>query len=91
MLSNNNLQVVVSLSDLKELWHSWLDEYQNQQDTTPSKTVDDGELMTPTQFAHKNHVSKTTIWRWVKSGVLKQTIIGSKVYYRQSDLKLREG
>lgn len=87
---NNNVQYVINADELKELFRSWYLEFEAMQKLANNKE-DDGELMTPTQFAQKNNVSKTTIWRWVKSGVLHQTIIGSKVYYRQSDLKLKEG
>ena len=87
---SSNVQYVVNADELKELLRSWFVEFQSLQKPAHNKE-DDGELLTPSQFAQRNHVSKTTIWRWVKSGVLQQTIIGSKVYYRQSDLKLKEG
>jgi len=27
------------------------------------------------------------LWRWCQAGILKKTVIGGKVYYKDSDLK----
>ncbi len=86
---SSNIQYVVNADELKELLRCWFEEFQSLQKSAQNNE-DEGELLTPTEFADKNKVSKTTIWRWVKSGVLRQTIIGNKVYYRQCDLKIIE-
>lgn len=39
----------------------------------------------PAQFAEKWQVDKSTLWRWVKEGKLKKTVIGGKVFYKDSD------
>ena len=41
----------------------------------------------PAQFAERWQVDKSTLWRWVKEGKLKKTVIGGKVFYKDSDLK----
>lgn len=46
---------------------------------------------TPAEFAERHRVDKSTLWRWNRDGLLKKTIIGGKVFYRDSDLKVKEG
>ena len=41
---------------------------------------------TPTEFAQRNGVDKSTLHRWRKAGILKPYYVGSKLYYRDSDL-----
>lgn len=45
---------------------------------------------TPAEFAKRWRVDKSTLWRWVRNGKLKKTIVGGKVFYKDSDLK-KEG
>lgn len=44
-------------------------------------------LYTPDEFAERWHVSKSTLWRWVREGKLKKTCVNKKVFYKDSDLK----
>lgn len=46
---------------------------------------------TPAEFAERHRVDKSTLWRWNRDGLLRKTIIGGKVFYRDSDLKKKEG
>ena len=46
---------------------------------------------TPAEFAERHRVDKSTLWRWNRDGLLKRTIIGGKVFYRDSDLTKKEG
>lgn len=46
---------------------------------------------TPAEFAERHRVDKSTLWRWNRDGLLKKTIIGGKVFYRDSDLMKKEG
>jgi hypothetical protein len=52
---------------------------------------DPEQLYTPTEFAKRHHVTASTLWRWCKAGVLKRTIIGGTVFYKDSNLKIEEG
>lgn len=45
---------------------------------------------TPSEFAARHRVDKSTLWRWNRDGLLKKTIIGGKVFYRDSDLSIRK-
>ncbi len=45
---------------------------------------------TPAEFAARHRVDKSTLWRWNQEGLLKKTIIGGKVFYRDSDLSVRK-
>ena len=46
---------------------------------------------TPSQFAERWQVDKSTLWRWVKEGKLTKTVIGGKVFYKDSDLRKEGG
>ena len=46
---------------------------------------------TPAEFAERHRVDKSTLWRWNRDGLLKKTVIGGKIFYKDSDLKRKEG
>lgn len=49
------------------------------------------QIFTPKEFAERHRVDVSTLWRWCKAGLLSKTIVGTKVYYRDCDLKIKEG
>ncbi len=49
------------------------------------------KLYTPSQFAQRHGVDRSTLWRWRKAGLLKATIVGTKTYYKDKDLMTMEG
>ena len=78
---NVPLQVVVNVADLKELFLDWKEESeQNRQKETDI-------LLTPDEVASKYRISKVTLWRWAKGGLLKPVKMGRKSIYRQSDIE----
>ena len=78
---NVPLQVVVNVADLKELFLDWKEESdQNRQTVTEL-------LMTPDEVASKYRISKVTLWRWAKEGLLKPVKMGRKSFYRQIDIE----
>lgn len=78
---NVPLQVVVNVADLKELFLDWKEESeQNRQKETDI-------LLTPDEVASKYRISKVTLWRWAKDGLLKPVKMGRKSFYRQSDIE----
>lgn len=82
-IANQNvpLQVVVNVADLKELFLDWKEESeQNRQKETDI-------LLTPDEVASKYRISKVTLWRWAKDGLLKPVKMGRKSFYRQSDIE----
>ena len=42
---------------------------------------------TPAEFAKRWRVDKSTLWRWVRDGKLSKTVVGGKVFYKDSDLR----
>lgn len=44
-------------------------------------------LLTPTEVAEKYRISKVTLWRWDKMGLLAPIKMGRKSFYRQSDIE----
>lgn len=78
---NVPLQVVVNVADLKELFLDWKEESElNRKKETET-------LLTPDEVASKYRISKVTLWRWAKDGLLKPVKMGRKTFYRQSDIE----
>lgn len=87
LLNNGtNVQIVVNFLDLKEAFLQWCEEQKQQQ------PEEEEQYLTAKETADRLHVDVTTLWRWDKTGYLKKVKLGSKPYYRVSDIKkLMEG
>ena len=79
--SNSQIQLVLNKADLKELFLEWKEESElNRKKETET-------LLTPDDVASKYRISKVTLWRWAKDGLLKPVKMGRKSFYRQSDIE----
>ena len=79
--SNSQIQLVLNKADLKELLLEWKEESElNRKKETET-------LLTPDEVASKYRISKVTLWRWAKDGLLKPVKMGRKSFYRQSDIE----
>ena len=81
-----SMQLVITAANLKEFALS----VANEVKSAGINNKEDDTLYSPDEFARKHHVSKSTLWRWRQAGILTQTKVGGKVYYRESNLKLVE-
>lgn len=73
--------MVLNKADLKELFLEWKEESElNRKKETET-------LLTPDEVASKYRISKVTLWRWAKDGLLKPVKMGRKSFYRQSDIE----
>ena len=86
MSMSPSMQLVITAADLKEFALS----VANEVKSAGINNKEDDTLYSPDEFARKHHVSKSTLWRWRQAGILTQTKVGGKVYYRESNLKLVE-
>lgn len=90
MQAGANVQLVVSVADLKELFNEWQDERDAMQ---PAPKED--RLLSADEAASILNVSSVTLWRWAKMGYLKPIKAGRKVHYWHSSidnlLKQKEG
>lgn len=77
----SNTLFIATYADLRDAMYSVLAEIEEQKRDGHEK------LYTPTEFAEKHKVTKMTLNRWVRAGILKQTRYGGKVFYKESDLK----
>lgn len=75
------LQLVVDVMDLKELFLNW------QEEMVQKPQKEESPLLTPTEVTEKYRVSKVTLWRWDKMGLLVPIKMGRKSFYRQSDIE----
>ena len=79
--SNSQIQLVLNKADLKELFLEWKEESElNRKKETET-------LLTPDEGESKYRISKVTLWRWAKDGLLKPVKMGRKSFYRQSDIE----
>lgn len=78
---NSQIQLVLNKADLKELFLEWKEESElNRKKETET-------LLIPDEVASKYRISKVTLWRWAKDGLLKPVKMGRKSFYRQSDIE----
>ncbi len=84
--SGANIQLVINALDLKEAFLAW------QEELGTSQPKQDETYLTTKEAAEKCGVDVSTLWRWDKIGYLKKVKLGSKPYWRLSDIeKLMEG
>lgn len=83
MNAGANVQLVVNVTDLKELFLEW------QSEIEASKQVEKEEEYKTPAFAAEfcGGVDRSTLWRWAKSGYLVPVKVGAKSFYRMSDLE----
>ena len=82
-----NVQIVLSASDLKTVFRNVLSEFLAEQ-----QEKKEDQLVPRSAANDRLHVDDSTLWRWDKSGYLKAIRIGRAVYYKESDIKrLEEG
>ena len=79
--SGGNVQVVVNATDLKEFALDLISEAKLHNARQPEE-----KAYTPTEFAQKHNVDKSTLWRWCKAGILTPTRVGGKVFYYEKNL-----
>lgn len=79
--SNSQIQLVLNKADLKELFLEWKEE------SELNRKKEKETLLTPDEVASKYRISKVTLWRWAKDGLLKPVKMGRKSFYRQMDIE----
>lgn len=86
--SESNVQIVVTLSDLKEFALTIVSEAMAAKEAEKKEE----KYLTPDDVADMVGVSKNTLWRWVKKKYLIPIKFGRKSFYKQSDInKILEG
>ena len=82
---NQNVQLVVSASDLRELVNEWYDEREAQKEAE-RKSIVESERISKTDAEKTLGVTSATLWRWAKSGYLVPIKVGRKNVYLKSDI-----
>ena len=83
--SKENVLMVVSLNDLKELFNHIIDEREAEKQAV-ADNEHDNELVGADDTAKILNVKKNTLWRWSKSGYLVPIKVGRKNVYLKSDI-----
>lgn len=77
-----NVQLVVNVTDLKELFLEW------QAEAEANKIAEKEEVYkTVEEAAAILHRDRSSLWRWAKSGYLIPIKVGAKLFYRMSDIE----
>ena len=82
---NQNVQLVVSASDLRELVNEWYDEHEAQKEAE-RKSTEDKQRITKSEVKKALSVTDATLWRWAKSGYLVPIKVGRKNVYLKSHI-----
>ena len=79
--SNAQLQVVLNITDLRELFLEW------QEQAAEAQNTKDEIYLTPDEVVKMYRVSKVTLWRNTKAGYWPAPVkVGRKTLYRKSDM-----
>lgn len=79
--SNAQVQVVLNITDLRELFLEW------QEQATETPNTKEETFLTPNEVAKMYRVSKVTLWRNTKAGYWPAPVkVGRKTLYRKSDM-----
>lgn len=84
---NNNVILQVSLEDLKKFAQEILIGAKSIAMIEAEAAASGDQLLTVEEAARLLAVSKMTLYRWDKSGILKKVEIGGKRRYRKSDIE----
>lgn len=84
-LVNNprQFQLVVNAADLKEMFLSWVEDWQEKQ----SRQEKEEKFLTREEVCGLLNVTKPTLWRWQKKKYLTPVKVGNRPLYRQSDIE----
>lgn len=88
--SKENVLLVVSMSDLKELFNHIIDEREAEKQAV-ADNKHDNELVNADDTAKILGVKTNTLWRWGRSGYLIPVKIGRKSFYKQADIDRIKG
>lgn len=82
----SNVQYVISHDDLMAFAEELIKGASNQHAAPAVKKAEE-PIYTAGEFAKKYGVNLSTLWRWRKAGIVKETRIGGRVYFRDSDVQ----
>ena len=82
---NQNVQLVVSASDLREIVNEWCDEREAQREAERNY-VKEVERVTSMDAEKILGVTPATLWRWSKTGYLVPIKVGRRNVYLKSDI-----
>ena len=91
MTNKRNVQLVVSLDDLRTIFAEWRDEQKEKEQQTIKEKENEGYLTT-VEVCKMLDVTKPTLWRWAQVKYLVPVKVGRKNYYKVADIEaLRKG
>lgn len=82
---NQNVQLVVTASDLREIVNEWCDEHDARREAE-RKAVAEVERVSSMDAENILGVTSATLWRWAKNGYLVPIKVGRKNVYLKSDI-----
>lgn len=85
-VNNTNVQYVISGADLMAFAQELIKGASSMLHAAP-EVKEEEPIYTAGEFAKKYGVNLSTLWRWRKAGIVKETRIGGRVYFRDSDVQ----
>ena len=86
-VNNTNVQYVISRADLMAFAEELIKGASSMLHAAPQEEKEEEPIYTAGEFAKKYGVNLSTLWRWRKAGIVKETRIGGRVYFRDSDVQ----
>ena len=82
-----NLQIVCSLDDLRQLFSEWRDEQRENERRELEQQTKKDEYLATEEVCKLFGVTKPTLWRWAQIKYLVPVKVGRKNYYRVADIE----
>jgi hypothetical protein len=82
-----NLQIVCSIDDLRQLFTEWRDEQRENERQGREQQTKQDEYKTTKEVCKMLGVTKPTLWRWAQIKYLVPVKVGRKNYYRVADIE----
>ena len=79
---NASVAVMISLPDLREFFCELVSEAAASQEQSKDNEI----MLSADEVCKALSISANSLWRWGKSGYLRGSKVGRKVYYRKSDI-----
>lgn len=83
----DKVNITMRGAELKQLLGEWFVEIMKDFQESLNAQCKEKKYLTAEEIAQMLGVDKSTLWRWDKCGYLPKVKVGSKVRYRESDVR----
>ncbi len=84
--SGSNISITVNIRDLRDVIREFLNEFREEYSLWAVEKARETELLTIDEVITMLGITKPTLWRWTKDGIIASVKVGKKVRYKLSEV-----